>query len=370
MMIKEGLTKLDIPKDYLKKTHFFNPKVELSRDITVLVLNSLDSKGWTVCDALSATGARGIRIAKECNVKKVWLNDISDNNLKFMKKNTKLNSVKNKIIFSNKDANQLLSDSIRVFDYIDLDPYGSPSYFFDACARAVKRVGFIGFTATDTAALCGNSPITCLRRYGIESYLTDFFKELGLRILMATAAFSFSKWSFSLTPVLSYASEHYFRVFCRAEKGKSIASDVLKNNLGYVNYCPKCLWRSVDKKPREKCEFCDSKIITIGKVWIDKIEDVEFIQKCHENLSKVNWLNTGSKIRKLLFFLKTENTPFYYDIHKVCQKHKLEIPKFDIIQDKLKELGYIANRTHFSVNGIKTDAKLGNIIEIIKKMQN
>jgi tRNA (guanine26-N2/guanine27-N2)-dimethyltransferase len=369
-MIKEGLTKLDIPKDYLKKTHFFNPKVELSRDITVLVLNSLDSNEWIVCDALSAIGARGIRIAKECDVKKVWLNDISEDNIKFMKKNARLNSVKNKIVISNKDANQILSDSIRVFDYIDLDPYGSPSYFFDSSARAIKREGFLGFTATDTAALCGNSPITCLRRYGIESYLTDFFKELGLRILIANAAFYFSKWSFSLEPLLSYTSEHYFRVFCKVEKGKSIASNTLKNNLGYVNYCPKCLWRSVDKIPREKCEFCNSSLIIIGKTWIDKIEDAEFIHKCSENLSKVNWLNNEKKIRKLLFFLKKENTPFYYDIHRICQKHKLGIPKFSLVQDKLREGGYIADRTHFSVNGIKTDATLENIIEIIKKIQN
>ena len=124
---------------------------------------------------------------------------------------------------------------------------------------------YVFFSATDTAAFCGTSPITCLRRYGIESYKTDFFKELGMRILIASAALSFSKWSFSFKPILSYVSEHYFRVFAELKKGKVITNATLKENLGYVNYCSKCLWRNVNKQPITKCEFCGSKTKIIGK---------------------------------------------------------------------------------------------------------
>jgi len=240
--MKEGLVQFKTPKNYLSKKHFFNPKVELSRDLTVLVLNTLNSKDWILCDALASIGVRGIRIAKECPVKRVWVNDISEDNIPFMKENAKLNSVVRKVKITNKDANELLSENIRTFDYIDIDPYGSPTYYFDSAARAVKRKAFLGFSATDTAALCGTSPVTCLRRYGIESYKTDFFKELGIRILITSAALSFSKWSFSVEPLLSYASEHYFRVFVRVKKGKSIANKTIKDNLGYVSYCPKCLY--------------------------------------------------------------------------------------------------------------------------------
>ena len=364
--IKEGLTKLRIPKDFLNKNNFFNPKVQLSRDFTVLVLNTLNSKSWIVCDALASIGARGIRIAKECKVKKVWLNDINESNIKFMKENAKLNSVGKKIKIVNKDANQLLSEQIRVFDYIDIDPYGSPTYFFDSAARAIKRTGYIGFTATDTAALCGTSPITCFRRYGIESYKTDFFKELGVRILIASAVFSFAKWSFSFKPLLSFVSEHYFRVFGKVEKGKSIASKSLKENLGYVNYCSNCLWRSIGK-PITKCRFCDSETEIIGKVWTGQIEDLKFIEECEKKLSDIDWLKTEKKIRKILFLLKNESIPFYYQIHKVCQKHRLRIPKFDILQNKLTDKGYLAKRTHFSDEGIKTNVKLKELVNIIRK---
>jgi tRNA (guanine26-N2/guanine27-N2)-dimethyltransferase len=366
--ITEGLTRLEIPKDYLNKIHFFNPRVELSRDLTILFLNTLDSRDWSICDALSGIGARGIRIAKECKVREVWINDISEDNVPFIKTNASLNSVIKKIKIINKDANQLLSENIRVFDYIDVDPWGSPSYYFDSCARAIKRKGFIGFSATDTAALCGTSPITSLRRYGIESYKTDFFKELGLRILIANAALTFGKWSFSFKPLLSYASEHYFRVFAEVEKGKSIASRTLKDNLSYVNFCSNCLWREINEEPVTKCEFCGSNTKLIGKIWTGKIEDLKFVNKCWKELTQTDWLRTKDKIKMLLILLQNESIPIYYDIHKLCQKHRLNIPKFEILQNKLRYKGYTADRTHFSYKGIKTDTRLKELIEIISKI--
>jgi tRNA (guanine26-N2/guanine27-N2)-dimethyltransferase len=368
MIVEEGLTQLEIPKDYLDKKHFFNPRVELSRDLTVLVLNALKPKDWIVCDALAGIGARGIRIVKECRVKKVFLNDISEENVKFMRENVRLNSVESKVEIVNQDANLLLSSHIRNFDYIDIDPYGSPAYYFDSCARAIKRNGYIGFSATDTAALCGTSPITCLRRYGIESYKTDFFKELGIRILMANAALSFSKWSFSLEPLLSFASEHYFRVFTKVKKGKGIASRTIKDNLGYVSYCSECLWRKVDFNPVTECGFCKSKTRIIGKVWIGLIEDLDFIQSCEKELLKTNWLRTAKKIKKFFEVLKNESFPFYYDIHKLCSKHGLKIPSFDVLREKLRKNGFKAEKTHFLSVGIKTDASLKDLIGIISEI--
>lgn len=367
-MMKEGLVRIKSPGNYLSKKHFFNPKVELSRDLTILVLNTLNPKDWIVCDALASIGVRGIRIAKECPVKKVWVNDISEDNIPFMKENAKLNSVVRRIKITNKDANELLSKNIRTFDYIDIDPWGSPTYYFDSATRSIKRRGFVGFSATDTAALSGTSPVTCLRRYGIESYKTDFFKELGLRILITSAALSFSKWSFSFNPLLSYSSEHYFRVFAEVKKGKTIASKTIKENLGYVSYCQKCLWRKIDKEPVVKCEFCGSKCRIIGKVWISQIEDLKFIEKSDRKLNSIDWLNTKEKIKKLLFLLKNESIPFYYDIHKLCQKYRLGIPKFQKLQNLLKEMRYKAERTHFSNKGIKTDVKLKDLINSIKTL--
>ncbi len=70
-------------------------------------------------------------------------------------------------------------------------------------------------------------------------------------------------------------------------------------------------------------------------------------------------------MKRLLTLLKNESIPFYYDIHKLCQKHKLKIPKFKELQDKLRKEDYTAERTHFSDKGIKTDASLKDLIDLI-----
>ncbi|MDI6826623.1 MAG: tRNA (guanine(10)-N(2))-dimethyltransferase [Candidatus Aenigmarchaeota archaeon] len=371
--IREGSTSLFVPNVEFPPgaSVFFNPKMEFDRDLGVLILNSIEKmKDLYICEPLTGCGARGIRYANELkNVNECVINDVNPEASKLAEKNVRLNKLQEKVSVYNLDANflilKLLHENERKFNVIDLDPSGSPIYYVNSVARAIKNNGLVAFTATDTAPLAGINPLTCLRRYGIESYKTDFFKELGLRILITSAVLSFSKWSFFLKSLLSYASEHYLRVFASVKKGKSIASKTIKENLGYVNYCPECLWRSVDVNPITECEFCEKKTKIIGRVWVGQIEDLGFIRFCEEELSRIGWLKTGNRIKKLLHLLKNEPFPFYYDVHKVCQKHGLRIPNFKILQEKLRENGYKAERTHFSNVGIKTDAPLKDLIKVI-----
>lgn len=366
MLVQEGRTKLVIPKDYLKKSHFFNPKMELARDLTVLILNTLKTKDWVVCDALTGIGARGIRMANECKLRCVWLNDINEKVLKFTEKNVKFNKIKNVKIF-NEDANLLLSRNRRNFDYIDIDPFGSYVFYLDSVARSIKNNGLIGLTATDTAPLAGTNPLTCLRRYGIKSYRTDFYRELGLRVLLSSTVLILSRWTFSFRPLLTYAYEHYYRIWGSVSRGKKKANECVKNNLGYVNYCPFCLWRKISKTPKELCEYCRKKLITIGLIWVGDIEDERFVSKVEKTLSKTEWLKTKKEIKNLLKFLRTESkVPLYYDVHKLCKKHKISpIPKFELIEKELRNRGYKVFRTHFCRTGLKVNIGLKELLNVI-----
>jgi len=358
VLVNEGMVQLQLPKDYQKKTHFFNPKMELTRDLSVLILNVLDSGDWNVCDLLAATGARGVRIAKECDVKEVWINDVSKDTLPFMEKNVELNKLSGKVKVFNKDAEDLFSG--KKFNHIDIDPFGSPTYHFETSAEAIKENGLIGFAATDTAPLSGTYPKTCLKRYGIKSFKTDFFKELGLRILLTNAMMNFSKHNKTIEPLVCYAKEHYFRVWGKVVKGKV-------SNLKYVNFCPSCLWRRIGKKIK-KCEFCGKETVSIGKIWVGDIENVSFLDQCLEKLSELDWLRTNKTIYTLLQSLKTENVPFYYNIHKVCKIHRLKVPKFKLLEEQLNKNGFSANRTHFNDKAIKTGASLVDLLKIVKKL--
>ena len=369
MIVQEGLTKLVIPKSYLSKIHFFNPKVEMSRDFSILILNTLRSKGWLVCDALAGTGARGIRIAKETQVKEVWINDWSKDALKYAEKSIALNRVKGKVKIFNKDAKILLAENKRTFDHVDIDPFGSPIYYFDACAEAVKRKSLLGFAATDTAPLSGVNPLTCLRRYGTRSLRTDFFKELGLRILLGATALLFSRYFFSIRPILSYSSEHYYRVWLKLEKKRSKTTESLKRDLGHLSYCSNCLWRSFGKELKKKCEYCGSDCKVVLNIWLGEIEDERFIEDCSRELEKLEWLRTREKISRLLKLLKNENIIFYYDIHELCRKLKMRVPSFDLLIEELKSIGYEAKRTHFSKTSIKTNAELKDLIDVLQTVK-
>ncbi|MCU0373510.1 MAG: ATP-binding protein, partial [Ignavibacteria bacterium] len=46
------------------------------------------------------------------------------------------------------------------FDYIDIDPFGSPCPFLDAAIKRLSRGGILAVTATDTSALAGKSAVT------------------------------------------------------------------------------------------------------------------------------------------------------------------------------------------------------------------
>jgi len=45
----------------------------------------------------------------------------------------------------------------------------------------------------------------------------------------------------------------------------------------------------------------------------------------------------------------------------------LKIPKFKMLQERLRERGFKAERTHFSNIGMKTDASLKDLIKIISE---
>ena len=55
------------------------------------------------------------------------------------------------------------------YDYVDLDPFGTPVEFIPAALQALKRNGILAITATDTAPLAGTQAKKCVRRYGADA---------------------------------------------------------------------------------------------------------------------------------------------------------------------------------------------------------
>lgn len=142
--------------------------------------------GLRILEALSATGLRSIRYAKEIpGVKEILANDISSKAVDDINGNIADNNVQHLVRSSLKDATMLMYENKKnQFDAIDLDPYGCPSIFLDSTVQAVKDGGLLLVTATDMAVLAGNSPETCYSKYGAISLKIKSCHEMVTFILI------------------------------------------------------------------------------------------------------------------------------------------------------------------------------------------
>ncbi len=356
--IKEGKAKIYTYSGKITKDLpvFYNPEMERQRNLTVSVLSVFQNqanKKLDVCDPLAGSGVRGIRIKKEVKgVGRVVLNDVTSEAVKLIRKNIKLNKVKADVY--KKDARILLFENRVSFDFIDIDPFGSPVKHLEASAFALKHKSLFAATATDTGALAGSFPKTCFRRYGIKVCRTDFYKELGIRVLITSIQRAFAKYNCSFTPLLSFTN-HYFRAFGFVEKNKSSVDKILKQ-IGYVSYCQKCLFRAT--QIILECPNCKSKPVElIGPIWLGQMQDNDFVKKVQKDSEE-----RGFNFR----FFEEVDCPLYYDFSKVCGKYNLMSEKIENVIEKLRVAGFSASRSNLCPLGIKTNANVKDFLKVLK----
>ncbi len=353
--VKEGLVSLRVADS--KKEVFYNPEMELSRDISVAFLLALNIKNAVVCDLLSAAGARAIRYAKETNAAKVYANDASENAAKYIKENSKINGADGKILISRSGANAFLASHKKYFDFIDIDPFGSPIYFLDEAAKSVKNNSYLAVTATDCGALAGIFPKTCAERYGIKLERTECFKEVGVRNLIGVVAASLEKQKLFVRPLLSHVTEHYFRIFLEiSDKGGKPLDDFY--------HCGNCGYCTFDNI--QKCAICKSSTSKLGPVWSGNLHDKSICFKTLDAL-KLPQFKKSARARKIILSLIGEmEQPFYYDIHKIAGRFSKNTPGIEFLMGELKRSGFISSRTQFSDTSIKTNAKIGDIARVVR----
>ncbi|MBU3958025.1 MAG: tRNA (guanine(10)-N(2))-dimethyltransferase [Nanoarchaeota archaeon] len=361
--IKEGKINLFVPKENLYEAAvFYNPKMAFNRNISVAAVQSFvqsAERRITILDALSASGARGLRYAKEIlGVKEIFLNDKNPIAYGLIKKNINLNKLKMKCKPAKTDANILMHQI--VFDVIDIDPFGSPNIFLDAAARSIYHKGFLAVTATDTAPLSGSYPETCFKKYGIRSMKTDYYSELGVRILVSHIILALARRERAFVPVMSFAKEHYFRVFGRIEHAGEIKN--LLNQFEYVMQCFNCGNRKIGELEL-KCS-CGNKFDFCGPVFLGNISDKKFCLQAAKECKQRKFIAEETLAKQLAS--ESELPPFYYDLHYLARVAKIRLPKLDEFIARLRKNGFKAGRTHFCPTAVKTDADYGRIVKMLK----
>ncbi|ESS08919.1 MAG: N2,N2-dimethylguanosine tRNA methyltransferase, partial [uncultured archaeon A07HN63] len=139
---------------------FFNPEMELNRDITVAVLRAYQEREprvATYLDAMAASGIRGVRAASEGY--EVTCCDTDSEAVELARENLARNDLDGTVV--ERDVNALLHEEL--FDIVDLDPFGTPIPFADAAFGQTRNM--VCVTATDTAPLCGAHLDSGKRKY-------------------------------------------------------------------------------------------------------------------------------------------------------------------------------------------------------------
>jgi len=314
---------------------FYNPAMQFSRDLNVEFAKKINFQGLFL-DGMAASGVRGIRLALECGFN-VEFCDSSYLAVQQIEENLTMNNLSSKVFHD--DINNIVKT--KSYDWIDLDPFGTPVPFLSAAIENINDRGILGVAATDTAVLCGAKPSICFKRYGSYTMKKVAAKEVGIRILLAHIQKLAESFDRSIEPLLCYSEGHHLRIFVRIIARKDIA-------LKWLNY------------NMELFDEMDSEFA--GPLWVDRIIVPSLIPN-----------NCQGLLGKFFETLKSEaeGPVGLFDINDIARDADIgQTPKKVKIIDCLKKGGFFASSSIFSPLGIKTNAPLNMRIKAIKLAQS
>lgn len=357
-LIEEGSTSVWVPCHDSEASFppgsapvFYNPRMALNRDATVLVASCMEPR--TYLDAMGASGIRGCRVGNETGTE-VTINDRDPCAADLIRHNCahlNLNAT-----VTCRDANALMSE--EPFDFVDLDPFGTPAPFVDAGIRSSVRM--IGITATDTAPLCGAHLKAGIRRYMARPMNTEYHAEVGLRILLGYAARMTARYDRGIEPLFCFAHEHFVRLHLRLARGTE-AGDQSLARMGYIYQCTGCPYRAegAGQFPDQfSCPICGKKLNPIGPLWTGSIQNEDLLTRLSERIPE-SGIALPDQLGKIITICRGEPAISYsYDYHKLAKAYRVSPGPIVSVIAALEENGYVAARSHYSGYCIKTDAPL------------
>lgn len=305
----EGKTLVHLRDDQERPTHmprgpakrtgpgFLNPAMAPARTRSVMLLADALEHDWLVkpghdvraLDALCATGVRVRRWRQEIPQAvqprlRIAANDLDRFALEWLKRSheafpPRINvdhnleddryerppqgEMNNGIFVMQNDARIALMEA--AYQWVDLDPFGSPVGFLDAAIQGLARVGFLEVTATDTAALTGSSASSQQRRYGAKGIVDTYAHDDAVRVLLGLVATTAARHDRTIVPVLALFDGHHVRVSVKVIRSKERASDVL-DNMGWRIREPEGAYRFVQHPTPEEVER-GSGPLWVGPLW-------------------------------------------------------------------------------------------------------
>ncbi|CAN8256174.1 unnamed protein product [Cochlearia groenlandica] len=343
-----------------------------------------------VLEALSASGLRALRYAREIEgIGQVVALDNDPASVEACQRNIKFNGLMSpsKIESHLTDARVHMLTNPKEFDVVDLDPYGSPSIFLDSALQSVADGGLLMCTATDMAVLCGANGEVCYSKYGAYPLKGKYCHEMALRILLASIESHANRYKRYIVPVLSVHMDFYVRVFVRVYTSAS----AMKNTplkLSYVYQCIGCdsyhlqsVGRSTHKNKSvryqagigpavpQDCTHCGKKYTMGGPIWSAPMHDQEWVTSILNGVKSMRARYTAyEKICAVLTTVSEElpDVPLFFSLHSLSATLKCTSPSAALFRSAVINAKYRVSGTHVEPLGIKTDAPMEVIWDIMR----
>ncbi|KAI3452186.1 hypothetical protein Pfo_008851 [Paulownia fortunei] len=343
-----------------------------------------------VLEALSASGLRALRYAREVDgIGQVVALDNDKVSVESCRRNIKFNGsvACSKVESHLADARVYMLTHPKEFDVVDLDPYGSPSVFLDSAVQSVVDGGILMCTATDMAVLCGGNGEVCYSKYGSYPLRGKYCHEMALRILLACIESHANRYKRYIVPVLSVQMDFYVRVFVRIYTSAS----AMKNTplkLSYVYQCTGCdsfhlqpIGRTVSKNTSvrylpgfgpvvaQECTDCGKKYNMGGPIWSAPIHDLEWVTSILADVKSMkDRYPAFDRISAVLTTISEElpDVPLFLSLHNLCATLKCTSPSAVIFRSAVINAGYRISGSHVNPLGLKTDAPMDVIWDIMR----
>ncbi|KAJ7097891.1 tRNA methyltransferase [Mycena belliarum] len=358
---------------------------------------------FVILEALSATGLRSIRYAKEIpHVRYIIANDLSPTAIEAMNRNIEFNGLGSSISsngveikVNEGDACTLMynhRESSQRVDVVDLDPYGTAAPFIDAAVQCIRDDGLLCVTCTDLTVLATtNYPEKCFSNYGGVPIKAEYCHEAALRLVLHSISTSAARYGRYIQPLLSLSIDFYVRLFIRIKTSPlEVKNAVTKTSTYWV--CPYCqsfygqtLAKVTEKAHQngsvnynfklqsgppvgDKCPECDSLLHMAGPMWSAPIHDPPFVGKVLEHLeANTSLYGTASRMKGMLTVAKEElDSPFYFTPTRISKFFHCQTPSFAETTSALLHGGHKVSRSHASAGSIKTTASRAELLDIFR----
>ncbi len=369
---------------------FYNPVMKLNRDLSIILLKSWKKKNLRIADMMAGSGVRAIRFLQELSAKKIetiWCNDLSEKAYKSIKAHFKLNKIKTKKVEITKEEANIGLLRRKGFDYLEVDPFGTPNPFLDSSIKRLSREGILAVTATDTSALSGTYPKACQKKYWAIPLKNSFMHETALRILIRKVQLIGIQYEKPLIPIFCYASDHYVRLYFKLEKSKTKVEEIIKQHkyllwnketfeintsdtqksipaieVAGLYFFGRNHLRKLKTTVVRGFHFPEKDFEIAGPLWIGKLYDSALVKKMYKNSEQYK---EAKKLLELILEELKVNMMGSYDVHKLSKKLRKSAPAMAVLFEKIQKKGYKVVRTHTNRTAIKTNMPINDVLRLL-----